>query len=151
MNWGFCSKWTLSFSFSIFFVTIHEDRDRGHRSPLCPRWGSVAPFHFLPTSIVFFSPAQWPSAHSHAPCVFQVLEGTSPYFGYSIAGNMDLDRNSYPDVAVGSLSDSVTIFRCVLPLALVKQASEGSYSSSCFDFFWDKGLYEFKDFFFDGI
>lgn len=47
------------------------------------------------------------------PCVFQVLEGTSPYFGYSIAGNMDLDRNSYPDVAVGSLSDSVTIFRCV--------------------------------------
>ncbi|KAH0499921.1 Integrin alpha-6 [Microtus ochrogaster] len=41
----------------------------------------------------------------------QVLEGTTPYFGYSIAGNMDLDRNSYPDVAVGSLSDSVTIFR----------------------------------------
>ncbi|XP_021007401.2 integrin alpha-6 isoform X2 [Mus caroli] len=41
----------------------------------------------------------------------QVLEGTSPYFGYSIAGNMDLDRNSYPDLAVGSLSDSVTIFR----------------------------------------
>ncbi|XP_030660000.1 integrin alpha-6 isoform X3 [Nomascus leucogenys] len=41
----------------------------------------------------------------------QVLKGTSPYFGYSIAGNMDLDRNSYPDVAVGSLSDSVTIFR----------------------------------------
>ncbi|EDL79108.1 integrin, alpha 6, isoform CRA_c [Rattus norvegicus] len=41
----------------------------------------------------------------------QVLEGTTPFFGYSIAGNMDLDRNSYPDVAVGSLSDSVTIFR----------------------------------------
>ncbi|PNJ59929.1 ITGA6 isoform 4 [Pongo abelii] len=41
----------------------------------------------------------------------QVLKGISPYFGYSIAGNMDLDRNSYPDVAVGSLSDSVTIFR----------------------------------------
>uniref|UniRef100_A0A2K5WLV0 Integrin alpha-6 n=1 Tax=Macaca fascicularis TaxID=9541 RepID=A0A2K5WLV0_MACFA len=41
----------------------------------------------------------------------QVLKGKSPYFGYSIAGNMDLDRNSYPDVAVGSLSDSVTIFR----------------------------------------
>ncbi|XP_006878895.1 PREDICTED: integrin alpha-6-like isoform X2 [Elephantulus edwardii] len=41
----------------------------------------------------------------------QVLEGKSPYFGYSIAGNMDLDRNSYPDVAVGSLSDSVTVFR----------------------------------------
>lgn len=55
---------------------------------------------------------------------FQVLEGTTPFFGYSIAGNMDLDRNSYPDVAVGSLSDSVTIFRCVLPLTLVKQASK---------------------------
>lgn len=47
-------------------------------------------------------------------CLFQILEGTSPYFGYSIAGNMDLDRNSYPDVAVGSLSDTVTIFRCVV-------------------------------------
>lgn len=45
---------------------------------------------------------------------FQVLEGKSPSFGYSIAGNMDLDRNWYPDVAVGSLSDSVTIFRCVI-------------------------------------
>uniref|UniRef100_A0A2I2YCI1 Integrin subunit alpha 6 n=1 Tax=Gorilla gorilla gorilla TaxID=9595 RepID=A0A2I2YCI1_GORGO len=44
----------------------------------------------------------------------QVLKGISPYFGYSIAGNMDLDRNSYPDVAVGSLSDSVTIFRSVI-------------------------------------
>lgn len=41
----------------------------------------------------------------------QVLEGNSRFFGYSIAGNMDLDRNSYPDVAVGSLSDSVTVFR----------------------------------------
>lgn len=45
------------------------------------------------------------------PCSFQILEGKTPYFGYSIAGNMDLDRNSYPDVAVGSLSDSVTVFR----------------------------------------
>uniref|UniRef100_A0A673VTC6 Integrin subunit alpha 6 n=1 Tax=Suricata suricatta TaxID=37032 RepID=A0A673VTC6_SURSU len=41
----------------------------------------------------------------------QILEGKTPYFGYSIAGDMDLDRNSYPDVAVGSLSDSVTVFR----------------------------------------
>lgn len=47
-------------------------------------------------------------------CSFQVLEGKAPFFGYSIAGNMDLDRNSYPDVAVGSLSDSVTIFRYVI-------------------------------------
>uniref|UniRef100_A0A8C5EUI1 Integrin alpha-6-like n=1 Tax=Gouania willdenowi TaxID=441366 RepID=A0A8C5EUI1_GOUWI len=33
------------------------------------------------------------------------------WFGYSLAGNMDLDENSYPDVAVGSLSDAVFIFR----------------------------------------
>lgn len=32
-------------------------------------------------------------------------------FGYSLAGNMDLDRNSYPDLAVGSLSDSVFVYR----------------------------------------
>uniref|UniRef100_A0AAZ3QCL8 Integrin, alpha 6b n=1 Tax=Oncorhynchus tshawytscha TaxID=74940 RepID=A0AAZ3QCL8_ONCTS len=41
----------------------------------------------------------------------QVLSGVpseTKLFGYSLAGNMDLDRNSYPDLAVGSLSDSVT-------------------------------------------
>lgn len=32
-------------------------------------------------------------------------------FGYSLAGNMDLDQNSYPDLAVGSLSDSVLVYR----------------------------------------
>uniref|UniRef100_A0A8C9VZ43 Integrin subunit alpha 6 n=1 Tax=Scleropages formosus TaxID=113540 RepID=A0A8C9VZ43_SCLFO len=32
-------------------------------------------------------------------------------FGYSLAGNMDLDKNSYPDVAVGSLSDTLFIYR----------------------------------------
>ncbi|XP_060113436.1 integrin alpha-6 isoform X1 [Heteronotia binoei] len=44
----------------------------------------------------------------------QILEGKGNdimVFGYSIAGNMDLDRNSYPDIAVGSLSDSVAVFR----------------------------------------
>ncbi|XP_074002175.1 integrin alpha-6 isoform X4 [Numenius arquata] len=40
----------------------------------------------------------------------QVMKGTN-FFGYSIAGNMDLDKNSYPDIAVGSLSDSVSVFR----------------------------------------
>uniref|UniRef100_I3JQ04 Integrin subunit alpha 6 n=1 Tax=Oreochromis niloticus TaxID=8128 RepID=I3JQ04_ORENI len=33
------------------------------------------------------------------------------FFGYSLAGNMDLDGNSYPDLAVGSLSDSAIIYR----------------------------------------
>ncbi|XP_042339279.1 integrin alpha-6-like, partial [Plectropomus leopardus] len=44
----------------------------------------------------------------------QVLSGKSfgvKQFGYSLAGNMDLDKNSYPDLAVGSLSDSVFVFR----------------------------------------
>jgi len=45
---------------------------------------------------------------------FQVLEGKDhnvKLFGYSLAGNMDLDRNSYPDLAIGSLSDSVLVYR----------------------------------------
>ncbi|CAL9690248.1 unnamed protein product [Knipowitschia caucasica] len=44
----------------------------------------------------------------------QVLSGKKhniKFFGYSLAGNMDLDSNSYPDLAVGSLSDSVFIYR----------------------------------------
>ena len=32
-------------------------------------------------------------------------------FGYSLAGNLDLDGNSYPDLAVGSLSDTALIYR----------------------------------------
>uniref|UniRef100_A0A8C4WM15 Integrin subunit alpha 6 n=1 Tax=Gopherus evgoodei TaxID=1825980 RepID=A0A8C4WM15_9SAUR len=49
----------------------------------------------------------------------QILDGKKSsvqYFGYSITGNMDLDRNSYPDIAVGSLSDSVSVYRCVLAI-----------------------------------
>ncbi|XP_064166998.1 integrin alpha-6-like isoform X1 [Anguilla rostrata] len=44
----------------------------------------------------------------------QILEGHDhnvKLFGYSLAGNMDLDRNSYPDLAVGSLSDAVFVYR----------------------------------------
>ncbi|KAM4728687.1 integrin alpha-6-like isoform 1-T2 [Anableps anableps] len=44
----------------------------------------------------------------------QVLSGKSfgvRQFGYSLAGNMDLDGNFYPDLAVGSLSDSVLAFK----------------------------------------
>uniref|UniRef100_A0A4W6EX59 Integrin, alpha 6b n=1 Tax=Lates calcarifer TaxID=8187 RepID=A0A4W6EX59_LATCA len=37
-------------------------------------------------------------------------------FGYSLAGNMDLDKNSYPDLAVGSLSDSVFVTRPVVSI-----------------------------------
>ncbi|XP_070770321.1 integrin alpha-6 isoform X3 [Enoplosus armatus] len=44
----------------------------------------------------------------------QILSGKEhdmQLFGYSLAGNMDLDGNSYPDVAVGSLSDTALIYR----------------------------------------
>ncbi|KAL7387366.1 hypothetical protein ABVT39_022568 [Epinephelus coioides] len=44
----------------------------------------------------------------------QILQGKVlgvEQFGYSLAGNMDLDRNTYPDLAVGSLSDAVFVFR----------------------------------------
>uniref|UniRef100_A0A3Q3VLA2 Uncharacterized protein n=1 Tax=Mola mola TaxID=94237 RepID=A0A3Q3VLA2_MOLML len=44
----------------------------------------------------------------------QILSGKEnnvKLFGYSLAGNMDLDSNSYPDVAVGSLSDTALIYR----------------------------------------
>lgn len=46
--------------------------------------------------------------------MLKILDGRSlgvVLFGYSLAGNMDLDANSYPDLAVGSLSDSVFVFR----------------------------------------
>uniref|UniRef100_A0A3B4VE67 Integrin subunit alpha 6 n=1 Tax=Seriola dumerili TaxID=41447 RepID=A0A3B4VE67_SERDU len=44
----------------------------------------------------------------------QILSGKDHnlrFFGYSLAGNMDLDSNSYPDLAVGSLSDTALIYR----------------------------------------
>ncbi|KAG7214617.1 hypothetical protein INR49_010509 [Caranx melampygus] len=50
--------------------------------------------------------------HSEKPV--QVLSGQSlgaRLFGYSLAGNMDLDKNSYNDLAVGSLSDSVFVYK----------------------------------------
>ncbi|XP_028986454.1 integrin alpha-6-like [Betta splendens] len=50
----------------------------------------------------------------HSKEAVQVLDSLTlsvRLFGYSLAGNMDLDRNSYPDLAVGSLSDSVFVYK----------------------------------------
>ncbi|XP_029298036.1 integrin alpha-6-like [Cottoperca gobio] len=44
----------------------------------------------------------------------QVLSSRSnkvSLFGYSLSGNLDVDYNQYPDLAVGSLSDSVFVYR----------------------------------------
>ncbi|KAJ3602841.1 hypothetical protein NHX12_030586, partial [Muraenolepis orangiensis] len=44
----------------------------------------------------------------------QVLDGRDfdvRRFGYSISGGLDVDKNQYPDLAVGSLNDSVVLFR----------------------------------------
>ncbi|XP_048835211.1 integrin alpha-6-like isoform X1 [Brienomyrus brachyistius] len=43
--------------------------------------------------------------------ILQANDKNIKLFGYSLAGNMDLDSNSYPDVAVGSLSDAVFVYR----------------------------------------
>ncbi|KAM9305694.1 integrin alpha-6 [Gastrophryne carolinensis] len=53
----------------------------------------------------------------------QIIDGRSTntrMFGYSVAGNMDLDRNEYPDIAVGSLSDSINVFRA-RPVVTIKK------------------------------
>ncbi|XP_024260976.1 integrin alpha-6 isoform X1 [Oncorhynchus tshawytscha] len=53
----------------------------------------------------------------------QILEGKTNnirLFGYSLAGNMDLDKNSYPDIAIGSLSDTVLVYRA-RPIISIKK------------------------------
>ncbi|XP_076000805.1 integrin alpha-6-like isoform X2 [Genypterus blacodes] len=53
----------------------------------------------------------------------QILSGEPlgvKLFGYSLAGNMDLDRNTYPDLAVGSLSDSVFVYRARPVIKIIK-------------------------------
>ncbi|XP_059198646.1 integrin alpha-6 [Centropristis striata] len=54
----------------------------------------------------------------------QILSGKEHnlrLFGYSLAGNMDLDSNSYPDVAVGSLSDTALIYRARPVISITRE------------------------------
>uniref|UniRef100_A0A8C2YWZ0 Integrin subunit alpha 6 n=1 Tax=Cyclopterus lumpus TaxID=8103 RepID=A0A8C2YWZ0_CYCLU len=54
----------------------------------------------------------------------KVLSGQSlggSLFGYSLAGNFDLDKNAYLDLAVGSLSDSVFLFRTRPVISIKKE------------------------------
>ncbi|XP_069791836.1 integrin alpha-6-like isoform X2 [Narcine bancroftii] len=52
--------------------------------------------------------------------ILHVDDPTVNHFGYSLAGNMDVDGNHYPDVAVGSLSDAVFIYRAQ-PVIIVEK------------------------------
>uniref|UniRef100_A0A3Q3VQM3 Uncharacterized protein n=1 Tax=Mola mola TaxID=94237 RepID=A0A3Q3VQM3_MOLML len=57
----------------------------------------------------------------------QVIEGKSvgnggfQTFGYSINGGMDMDDNSYPDILVGSLDDSMVLLRARPVIHLTKE------------------------------
>lgn len=49
-------------------------------------------------------------------CPLQVIEGKSVgngfnTFGYSLSGGLDMDDNSYPDILVGSLDNSIALLR----------------------------------------
>ncbi|KAK1151376.1 integrin alpha-7 isoform X1 [Acipenser oxyrinchus oxyrinchus] len=56
----------------------------------------------------------------------QVLDGEGvgvKLFGYSLSGGMDIDGNSYPDLVVGSLSDSVVLYRARPVIHVLREIS----------------------------
>uniref|UniRef100_A0A8C8A1I5 Integrin, alpha 6a n=1 Tax=Oryzias sinensis TaxID=183150 RepID=A0A8C8A1I5_9TELE len=62
------------------------------------------------------------SAHQIKTTPAQVLTGRANnirFFGYSLAGKMDIDENFYPDLAVGSLADAVFFFFRARPVIAI--------------------------------
>nr|XP_057911232.1 integrin alpha-7 isoform X2 [Doryrhamphus excisus] len=56
----------------------------------------------------------------------QVLDGRDfdvRRFGYSISGGLDIDENHYPDIAVGSLNNSVVLFRSRPVIHVIREIS----------------------------
>lgn len=52
-------------------------------------------------------------------------------FGYSLSGNLDVDDNMYPDLAVGSLSDTVFVYRY---FELEPMGFKAIHISHCYNF-----------------
>lgn len=73
-------------------------------------------------------------------------------FGYSISGGMDVDRNSYPDIAVGSLDDRVVLLRArpvihlkntftVTPAVINPQTCDACIEAKvCFSYTYSTGI-----------
>uniref|UniRef100_A0A669B7F3 Integrin, alpha 6b n=1 Tax=Oreochromis niloticus TaxID=8128 RepID=A0A669B7F3_ORENI len=87
-----------------------------------------------------------------SPKASQVLPSPTgvKQFGYSLAGNMDLDYNSYPDLAVGSLSDSVFVYKARPVIDIQKKITitpkeidlltNNCENNTCFSYSWNSAL-----------
>uniref|UniRef100_A0AAY4ET33 Integrin alpha-2 domain-containing protein n=1 Tax=Denticeps clupeoides TaxID=299321 RepID=A0AAY4ET33_9TELE len=118
-----------SFGYDVAVVDLNRDgcvRLRQHKSSslhiVCtvkprPGWQDIvvgAPQFFLKDGEVGGAVYIYINEAGKWDSITPSLEGKQhdiKLFGYSLAGNMDLDHNSYPDIAVGSLSDAVFIYR----------------------------------------
>ncbi|XP_077069125.1 integrin alpha-3 isoform X2 [Siphateles boraxobius] len=82
----------------------------------------------------------------------EISGGGFQTFGYSISGGMDVDRNSYPDIAVGSLDDRVVLLRArpvihlkltftVTPAVINPQTCEACIEAKvCFSYTYSTGI-----------
>lgn len=75
-------------------------------------WLWMHPLCIISVAIMFHC------VHHHFPALYlhslQILTGESvgiKMFGYSFSGGLDIDGNLYPDLLVGSLSNTVVLYR----------------------------------------